>query len=63
MRESMMEAYGGDEVISKTAADATSKMIDVLNLIHCIENNYIDGVDTIESCMKQVRLKILKGDV
>jgi len=57
----MMKAYGGDEVISKVAARTTSKMIDVLNLIYCIENNFTDGVDNIENCLKQVKLKILKN--
>jgi hypothetical protein len=57
----MMKAYGADEVISKVAARTTSKMIDVLNLIYCIENNYTDGVDNIENCLKQVKLKILKN--
>jgi len=56
--ESMIKTYGEDEVISITAAETTSKMIDVLNLIYCIENNYIDGVDNIDDCLKQVRLKI-----
>ena len=59
VRESMMKSYGDNEVISKTAAEASSKMIHVLNLIYCIENNYIDGVDNIKNCLKQVRLKIL----
>jgi len=58
LRESMIKSYGNDEVISKTAAEATSKMIHVLNLIYCIENNYIDGVDSIKNCLKQVRQKI-----
>jgi len=58
----MVKAYGGDEVISKAAAGATSKMIDVLSLIYCIENNLVDGVDNIESCLKQVKLKILNND-
>jgi len=62
LRESMMKAYGGDEVISKAASMTTSKMIDVLNLIYCIENNYVNGVDNIENCLKQVRLKILKDE-
>jgi len=57
--ESMMKAYGCDKVISKSASITTSKMIDVLNLIHCIENNITDGVDSIESCLKQVRLRLL----
>jgi len=61
LRESMIKAYGGDEVISKTVAETTSKMIDVLNLIYCIENNFIDGVDNVENCLKQVRQKILKN--
>ena len=60
--ESMMKAYGDDEVISKSASAATSKMIDVLNLIYCIENNLTDGVDNIESCLKRVRLKLLDVD-
>jgi len=63
LRESMMKAYGSDEVISKTASITTSKMIDVLNLIYCIENNFVDGVDTINNCLKQVRQKILKDEV
>ena len=60
LREAMMTAYGGDEVISRAAAQATSKMIDVLNLIHCIQNNYTDGVDNINNCLEQVRQKLLK---
>ena len=59
MLDAMINAYNGGEVISRAAAETTSKMIDVLNLIYCIENNYIDGVDNIEDCLKQVRLKIL----
>jgi len=59
LRESMMAAYGGDEIVSKAAAETTAKMIDVLNLIYCIENNRIDGVDNIENCLKQVRRKII----
>jgi len=61
LRESMVAAYGGDEVISKAAAETTSKMVDALSLIYCIENGIIDGVDNIENCLKAVRLKILKG--
>ena len=59
LRESMIKSYDDDEVISKAAAEATSKMIDVLNLIYCIENKYINGVTNIKNCLKQVRLKIL----
>ena len=60
LRESMVKACGGDEVISKTVAQTTSKMIDVLNLIYCIENKFYDGVDNVDNCLKQVKLKILK---
>ena len=61
--EAMMNAYGGDEIVSREASITTSKMIDVLNLIHCVENNYTDGVDNIDSCLKQVRLNILKEEL
>ena len=60
--EAMLKAYGGGEVISKTAAEATSKMIDVLNLIYCIENNFTDGVETVGKCLKRVRGKLLKHE-
>jgi aminoglycoside phosphotransferase (APT) family kinase protein len=59
LRESMIKAYG-NEVISKAAAEATSKMIDVLNLIYCVENKFVDGVTNIKNCLKQVKLKILQ---
>jgi len=55
----MMKAYGSDEVINKEAAFANAKMIDVLNLIYCIEMNYLDGVDNVEVFLKQVRRKLL----
>ncbi|MCL2750310.1 MAG: aminoglycoside phosphotransferase family protein [Coriobacteriia bacterium] len=58
--DSMVSAYGNGEIISRDAAQATSKMIDVLNLIHCIENGYTDGVDNIDNCKKRVRFKILE---
>ena len=60
LREAMIKAYGGGEIISKAVAEATSQMIDVLNLIYCIENNFVDGVETIGKCLKRVRLRILK---
>jgi len=63
LQESMIKAYGDSEVISKAAAETTSKMIDILNLIYCIENNFVDGVDNIEDCLKQVKLKILNDQV
>lgn len=37
----MIKAYGGGELISKAAAEATSKMIDVLNLLYCANNKDI----------------------
>jgi len=61
LRNAMLQAYGGDGVISKAAAETTSKMIDVLNLIYCLENSYFDGVDNVENCLKQVRQKLLKN--
>lgn len=38
LREAMIKAYGGGEIISRAAAEATSKMIDILNLIYCANN-------------------------
>ena len=40
--------------------EVASQMIDVLNLIYCIENNFVDGVETIGKCLKRVKLRILK---
>ncbi|MDL2235142.1 aminoglycoside phosphotransferase family protein [Christensenellaceae bacterium OttesenSCG-928-L17] len=37
--EAMIKAYGGGEVISREAAAASAKMIDVLNMIYYIEQN------------------------
>ena len=51
----MMESYGDKAVINKTAAQTTAKMIAVLNLIYCIENNLVSGVETIEKTLKRVR--------
>ena len=55
----MMKAYGNEEVIDKVAARTTSKMIDVLNLMYCIENNYTDGADSVENFLKRVRKGLL----
>ena len=55
----MMKAYGNEEVIDKVAARTTSKMIDVLNLIYCIENNDIDCTDSVESFLRRVRQALL----
>ena len=43
LRDAMIKAYGGGELISKVAAEATSKMIDVLNLLYCINNKDVKG--------------------
>ena len=53
--DAMMEAYGDEEVINKMAVMATSKMVDVLNLIYYIENNHNDGVDNVGNFLKKVR--------
>ena len=55
----MMEAYGDEKVINKAAAKATSKMVDVLNLIYYIENNHSDGVDNVENFLRKVRKALL----
>ena len=57
--DAMVKAYGSDEIVNKVTAKTTSKMIDVLNLIYCIKNNYTDGVDNIETCLKKVKLALL----
>jgi len=62
LRDSMLRAYGRNEIISMEASITNSKMIDVLNLVYCIENNFTDGVDNIENCLKQVRLKLLQSN-
>lgn len=45
LREAMIKAYGGGEVISKEAAETTSKMIDVLNMLYCIEQKDLVGIN------------------
>lgn len=56
LREAMIRAYGGGEVINKEAADATSKMIDVLNMLYCIEQKDSIGIT---DYLERVKLKIL----
>ena len=58
LREAMIEAYGSGEVISKAAAVASSQMIDVLNLIYCIEQKDVAGT---KDSMERIRTKILHG--
>jgi hypothetical protein len=55
LREAMIKAYGG-EVISKVAAEATSKMIDVLNMLYCIEQKDLVGIN---DSLERIRSKIL----
>lgn len=52
LRSAMMEAYGGGELFSIEAAEATAKMIDILNLPYIIKNR-----DTIErdECIRRIR--------
>lgn len=56
LREAMINEYGYGEVISKAAAEGTSKMIDVLNLLHCIEQKDLVGINNL---LKRIRAKIL----
>lgn len=56
LREAMIEAYGGGEVLSKSAAEATSKMIDILNLLYYIENK--DQAEA-RNCIDKIKKKIL----
>jgi aminoglycoside phosphotransferase (APT) family kinase protein len=57
LRDAMIKAYGGGEVISKTAAEATSKMIDVLNMLYSIEQQDFVGIN---NALKRIRSKILQ---
>jgi len=59
LREAMIEAYGGSEVISKAAAKASSKMIDILNMLYCIERKDPVGIG---DSLKRIRLKLLTKD-
>ena len=55
--EAMIIAYGSGEVISKEAAEASSKMIDVLNMIYCIEQKDYVGIN---DSLIRIRSKIFK---
>ena len=59
LRDAMIKAYGSGEVISKAAAVASSQMIDVLNLIYCIEQRDLEGINDYQ---KRIRAKILYGN-
>jgi hypothetical protein len=52
LREAMIKAYGNGEIISLTAAKATSKMIDVLNMIYCVDNR--DEAER-DECIKRIK--------
>jgi aminoglycoside phosphotransferase (APT) family kinase protein len=45
LREAMIKAYGCGEIINKAASEITSKMIDVLNLLYCIEQKDPAGIN------------------
>lgn len=55
LREAMIRAYES-EVISKEAAESTSKMIDVLNILYCIEQK---DLVSINNYLKRIKTKIL----
>lgn len=50
LREAMMKAYGGDEILNLAAAKVTSKMIDILNLPYIIKSR--DAVER-DECIKR----------
>jgi aminoglycoside phosphotransferase (APT) family kinase protein len=56
LRKAMIEAYGSGEVISNEAAKATSKMIDVLNMLYCIEQKDLVGIN---DSLKRIMTKII----
>lgn len=56
LKEAMIKAYGGGEVISKAAAATSSKMIDVLNMIYYIEQHDSAGIN---DSIGRIRSKIL----
>lgn len=56
LREAMIRAYGDGEIINKTVAEATSKMIDVLNMLYCIEQKDSMGINDYQ---KRIESKIL----
>ena len=57
LREAMIKAYGSGEIISKAAAETTSKMIDVLNLLYCIRNR---GLKETNECIDRIRKRLLR---
>ena len=56
LRDAMIKTYDGGEVISKTAAETTSKMIDVLNMLYCIQQKDLSGIN---NSLKRIKSKIL----
>ncbi len=56
LRKAMIGAYGTDEVISEEAAEISSKMIDVLNMLYCIEQKDMAGIHVF---LKRIKEKIL----
>lgn len=51
LRTAMMEAYGEGEIISLEAAEATAKMIDILNLPYIIKNR---GTTERDECIARI---------
>ncbi|WP_139652769.1 aminoglycoside phosphotransferase family protein [Raoultibacter phocaeensis] len=57
VRTAMMEAYGGGEILSLEAAEATAKMIDVLNVPYLIKNRSAAERD---ECVKRIKEWLLR---
>jgi Ser/Thr protein kinase RdoA (MazF antagonist) len=55
--EAMIKAYDSGEVISKAAAAASSQMIDVLNMLYCIKQKDLIGIN---DSLVRIKSKILK---
>ena len=60
LREAMIKAYGEGEIINKKAAETTSKMIDVLNMLYCIQQKNLAGI---YDSLNRIKSKILKTDI
>lgn len=54
IREAMMKAYGDEGVISLEAAEATAKMIDILNLPYIIKNRSVEERD---ECIARIKMR------
>ena len=57
LREAMIKSYGDGEIVSKSAVETTSKMIDVLNLLYYIEQKDSIGInDSLQRIRSRIKL-------